>query len=1049
MRNNRLYSCFVVLMLLLLFIITPIFSQHNSVKIMLTGKVVDAVSGKPLAGISIADGGLESAISNNEGEYMIHVSSENSLLEIKGSGYTQRDIPVRGRNQIDIVLYEENYKGARKTVNTNLGELSSSKLAFAYDVVRENNEISVSVASDVLLQGYTGGLNTILRSGTPGSTANIYLRGFNSMLAGNQPLFVIDGLPIENTIYASSKIDNYYANPLANIDVKDIESVTVMKDATSLYGLKGANGVIMINTLRTHLPETKINAHMHTGITFEPDKLPLLNASNYRNLISGISQTQINDPQVINSLPYFDNRKPVLEKWGYEGNVDYYRYNHNTDWQDYVYQSKLNQNYYLNVSGGDDIALYMLSIGFLDQQGTVNNNRFTRFNTRFNSSIRLLHNLDFLSNMSFVYGTKNPPNEGANFYKNPMFASFVKSPITAPYFYNEENKVSPNVEDVDVFGHSNPHVLANDASLLNINYNFMGSFQLKWNILRNLEISNFLGLNFNKEREKTFYPSVGVALENLNENEIINQSQHRVDRLLSLYNDLYVNYKPIATANHKLNLRTGVRYQTSNAENDFGEGFNSSSDEFKSIQYGQALLRQVGGSLGTWKWLSAYITADYLLNNKFIFNLMLSNDASSRTGKEGPTFFTYPSVAAAWLLSHESFLQEAEFIDLLKLRASYGLSGNDNLGNFTAFRYYEPQNFLGTYGLIRGNLVNTTLRPETVRRINLGIDLSIFNERFNIGVDVYSNRTSDVITNTAPNRFTGFTDYIDNGGVMANVGFDLSINTRIINKTVKWDLGTVLSHYQNTVKDLKTDQIYTNVLGATILTAKGNPMGLFYGYKTDGVYATQSEADAADLVVMKGLVAVPFEAGDVRFVNTESSDNVIDEKDRVVIGDPNPTLFGSLLNNFSYKQWKLNTMVIFSLGNDVFNYTRSQLENMSSYNNQLKTVQNRWRYEGNQTSVPRAVYGDPLGNARFSDRWIEDGSYIRLKNIVLSYNWELKRSFIENCTFFLTGENLLTFTRYKGLDPEFAIGQNPLYYGIDAGVVPQPKIVSIGVNLSL
>jgi hypothetical protein len=345
-------------------------------------------------------------------------------------------------------------------------------------------------------------------------------------------------------------------------------------------------------------------------------------------------------------------------------------------------------------------------------------------------------------------------------------------------------------------------------------------------------------------------------------------------------------------------------------------------------------------------------------------------------------------------------------------------------------------------------MLNTKLKPETVARFNTGIDLSFLNERVNASVDFYANTVRDMILITTPERISGFEHYIDNAGSMRNVGLDVNLNTRILNGPFKWDLGVIISTYKNKVLDLNGEEFLTDVLGATVQTKVGQPLGQFYGYKTKGVYSTQEEADADGLHVLQGLVPVSFGAGDVRFVN-QNSDNIIDENDRVVIGDPNPDLFGSITNTFKYDKWALNTLMVYALGKDVYNYTRSQMENLSTYNNQSKATLNRWRYEGDMTNIPKAVYGDPMGNARFSDRWIEDGSFIRLKSVTLSYDLNFNTEVIQKSTLFVTGENLITLTNYKGLDPEFALGQNPLYYGIDPCVVPQPRIVSIGINISL
>lgn len=292
-------------------------------------------------------------------------------------------------------------------------------------------------------------------------------------------------------------------------------------------------------------------------------------------------------------------------------------------------------------------------------------------------------------------------------------------------------------------------------------------------------------------------------------------------------------------------------------------------------------------------------------------------------------------------------------------------------------------------------------------------------------------------------------DVLLNAGKMRNSGLDLNLNTRLVNtKDWKWDLGLMVSTNKNNVLDLGGKEYYNEVWGATVQTKVGQPLGVFYGYKTNGVYATTDEANAAGLNIREGLLLIPFKAGDMRFVN-KNTDNVIDKNDRIKIGDPNPDLFGNISTTLKHDQLAINAIFSYSIGGDVYNYSRKVLESMSTAYNQSRTVLSRWRKEGDVTSVPQSALGDPMGNARFSDRWIEDGSYLRLKNITLSYNLELNIPVIESCQFYLTGENLITLTRYKGLDPEFASGVSPLYLGIDPCTVPQSRIVSLGIKLGL
>ena len=1014
-----------------------------------TGVVKDAETKMPVAGIRISYRELTAAMTDEQGHFSIQVPAGDVQLGVSGPGYAPKVVFVKGRTEIQVELFTEGFKTVFEPVFVPEGTASPLSGTHAWASLNRDNTLSTDVTADELFQGQFSGVNLIHHSGSPAAGSNLYIRGLNTLNAGTQPLFIVDGIPYENSLYSTSLLGNYYSNPLASLDPKDIENITVLKDGTSQYGTKGANGVILIRTLKVGAMETKINAHVHTGINFEPRQLPLLNAGDHKLLLSDVLQSQGMSGSKIQSLPYMDESLPVAQNWGYEGNPDYYRYNNRTNWQDVLYDPGFNQNYYMSVFGGDEVAIYGLSIGYLNQEGVVNNTSFDRFNTRFNAEVNLNKKFKLGANMNFLFSKRELIDEGPSETRNPIFAALIKAPFMTMNARNESGASSPLLEDYDVFGNSNPYSLINNSMGETSQFRFIGNINASYIANEHLDFEAMMGVNFNKESEKLFFPNVGVYYDTLNVGAVGNLSQHRVDRILALNGAGSANYKTRIGLYHSIKGRLGIRFQTNKAEDDWAKAANTGSDNFISIGYGDPLFSRVGGQISNWNWVNLYASADYAYKEKYFLNYTMAYDGSSRFGDDASDFIAYPSVSGAWLISAESFLGNSDFLDLLKLRAGWGLSGNDEIGNYSGVQYYVPQNILGNYGVVRGNLVDLGLKPEQSAKMNLGLDAVFFNERLNLSVDLYRNTISEMIVRMPVNREYGFPYAITNGGEMRNTGFDLSIASRIINNTFKWDLGVVISAYKNEVTDLGGKEYITSVCGADILTRVGEPAGVFYGYKTNGIYATQQEAEAEGLMVQQGGRQLPFAAGDVRFVNTDDSNSLIDENDREIIGDPNPDLFGAITSAFKYKNWELNVMFTYSLGNDIYNYTRSQLENVSSYNNQSKAVRNRWKTEGDRTDIPRATYGDPMGNARFSDRWIEDGSYIRMKSLSLSYRLPLRLAQLRACTFFATAGNLLTFTKYKGSDPEFALGRSPLYNGIDATFVPMPKTVSLGFKLEL
>lgn len=1029
------------------------YAQAQEDALELKGVILSDATATPLPGISVSVAGMNSAMSTDDGTFTLKVPSYNVELTVSGPLYESKRVALRGRQEVTIRLQEQGFQhSVYKEVLTPLGATNNAHLTSSAVFLNSDKSTSVNAMPEQLLQGEVSGLNTLFRSGMDGAGANMFLRGFNSIYASNQPLLVIDGMILENQQFGTSLIEGYVSTPMGAIDVKDIDQITVLKDATAIYGVKGANGAILIQTKHTSDLTTRISVQALAGLELQPQKLPLLNASdNKKYMVDMVQSTGAFTPGMIQQLAFVNQEKPQPEKWGYSGNRSYYRYNKNTDWQDEIFTEAFKQQYTLGVSGGDEVAVYGLSLGFLQKDGIVEGTDYNRFNARINSDIKFSQRIGLTTNMSFVYGKKNLRNESTADPSNPLYSALVKSPFTAAHVYNEENLRSPNFEDVDMFGASNPLVIQQNLNMENSFYRFMGNADLHIKLLENLKLSSNFGIDFSKERERIFYPIGGIPYDDMALAQVVNKQQHRVERLFTIFDETRLAYNLKIDYDHKLDLTAGFRFMNSSAEDDYGKGYNSSSNYFVSIGKGSNKLFQTGGAQATWKWFSMFANASYNLKNKYFVDATLSFDASSRYGSEISKFQAYPSIGAAWLVSSEEFMKGVDFIDLLKLRVNYTVAGNDGIGNYTARRYYVPQNFLGNYGLVRGNLVNENIKPERNSKMNVGVDLSLFNERLSLAADFYTNKVKDLLLYTDARSFTGFNEYVDNGGEMKNTGFDIALNARLVNtKAVKWDLGVSISKYKNEVTALKSGAFNTEIADATIRTQVGSPLGLFYGYKTNGVYATTAEAEQDQLYTMIGTVKTPFTAGDVRFVNANNADNVIDEKDMQVIGDPTPDFFGGITTELRWNRLSLSGKFIYSVGNDVYNYTRKSLESMSGFQNQTQAVLNRWKVEGQQTSMPKAMYGDPMGNSRFSDRWIEDGSYLKLKNLTIAYDVPIRSSFFTDLTVYAAGENLFTATKYKGYDPEItSISTSPLYYGIDAFTIPTSRTFYIGVKIGL
>ena len=455
--------------------------------------------------------------------------------------------------------------------------------------------------------------------------------------------------------------------------------------------------------------------------------------------------------------------------------------------------------------------------------------------------------------------------------------------------------------------------------------------------------------------------------------------------------------------------------------------------------------------------MSWYLNADYGFMNKYFLNIGMSMETSSRFGNEaggidlcGVSWGYFPSVSGAWLISSEKFMRNVDFINNLKLRVAYTMTGNGNLPVYANRTYFTSSLVANdAVGVVLSNIGNEKLRWETTGRANVGFDFSILANRLNMNIDYFYSKTKDLVTLRSLNEEAGLQYYYDNNGEMENRGFEIAANARIVDtKDFKFNAGLTVGHYKNKITSLPNGSFTTEVAGGTVLTTQGQPAGVFYGYQTDGVYVTAQEAADAGLAILSSSgQRIPFSAGDMRFVD-HSKDGIIGEDDRVVIGDPNPDIYGNFNLNFRWRDLELGALFTYSLGNDAYNAFTCNLESGNSLSNQCIAMENRWMADGQVTDIPRATYDDPMGNARFSDRWIEDASYLKFKRLMLSYRVPVRStSFLQGVSVWAAVNNLCTLTKYLGTDPEFSYNQSVLYQGVDAGLTPQSRSFQIGVKI--
>jgi TonB-linked SusC/RagA family outer membrane protein len=1024
----------------------------NKTGVEIKGKVTDAATHQPLSAIRVTYQNYSAAITDSTGNFILKLPNYNVTVMLQGEGYQAKEVALRGRRTVSASLYEDTYVSFYDGANLPFKTQSINRIPFAVTTVQATrNWAHTAETPDALLQGKVAGLNVIRRSGTPNIGANFFLRGISSLYTSNQPLIVIDGVIYDNTDYGGSLISNNYTSPLSYIDVKDIDNITVIKDASSTYGTKGANGVINITTARAKGLGTKIDFAAYGGVNFAPENLPLLDAAQYRTYATDLLQSTGLSASQISGIPFM-NDDP--------SNTEYYRYHQQTNWQKQVFDNSALKNIYIKVTGGDNIAKYALSLGYFSNGGVIKETSMKRYNTRFNADLNLSRRMTATTNLSFTYNDQDLRDQGLAYKTNPLYLSLVKSPLIGVNEMSATGVKSPDLTDTDIFGVSNPVALINSMVGLNKNYRFQGSVGFNYNISRTMNLNTIVAVTVDKVRENLFIPRKGVADEILEDGTVIDSRLGaQTKRILSVYNDTRLSYDKVFNNVHHFSARAGVRFLAPRTEQDIELGANSATDQLRSVGNGVAALRQTGGDLAKYRWLNTYLSADYSFLDKYFLSFNTAIDGSSRFGKDvrnalhinGNSFAVMPSLVAAWLISSENFMANNKVVDLLKLRASYGMTGNDDIGNYTAQQYYVSQNFLGTQGLVRGSFRNDQLQWESVHKANIGLDAALFNERLNITLDGYHNMTYKMIVDETLPTVAGINHALTNTGTMKTNGVEASVNGRIVNQSsLKWDIGFTIAHYKSTINRLPDPwSIVTEYADGYILSSLKNTPNLFYGYKTNGVYSSNAEAatDGLSVIQSTGQVA-PFKGGDVRFVDV-NGDKIIDKNDRQIIGDPNPDFFGSVSSSVTYKRFTLDAFFTFTKGNDIYNYTRRQLESESNFNNQTTAVLNRWKTNGQVTNIPRATYGDPVGNSSFSDRWIEDGSYFTLRSATLSYDFPIKTNFLRYSTLYVTGNNLFTLTKYLGFDPEMSSTVSPLGQGVDITLEPQYRSVQVGVRFGL
>ena len=1046
--------------------------KDNFATTMLHGVVVDQVSKKPLAGIQLKVLGYDrySAMTGADGKFTIKVPEFATTLFVHSPSFMSQQVAINAKDtekEIKVLMMKEKFRpmyGEGTTYTAQAGFDADAK-----DVTIES-DIENILGADV---------RTVTRSAAPGIGASMFVRGLSSINANAQPLIVVDGVEQDMQQNRLSLHSGQINNILANIAPEDIASVKVLKNATAIYGARGGNGVILITTKRGNSMATRIDANISAGVSLVPQLPTMMNASQYRNYAT----------EILGTVPENINRDtPISFRFLNDdpNNYYYHTYHNDTDWTDYVYDTAMTQNYNINVQGGDDIGMYNLSVGYVKAESTAKNNDFDRMNVRFNTDISILYNLTTKFDISISRTNSKVFDDGAmedlsaGAITSPTFLSLIKAPIVSPYQYNAIvggfTSLLCDYDDIysqlgSGYGLANPVAILNNANGDNKNKAENTYFNVRveptWTINNNLSLTSMFSYTLDRNSQRYHRPFVGVpSFEISNLGTVTSMAASLFSKEINVVSDTHIDWKH-QYGKHNLAAFGGFKYTYfSFDDNNLKTEYNSTTNDKNPSLSASSGYQHIKGNNDVWKNLQWYGNVDYNYMNRYFATVSLSAEANSRFGAKsgdldlcGVAWALFPSVQLGWVMTNESWFPKNAGINYLRVNAGYDMSGNDDISNYAARTSLSAVRFnYNAIGLQLTNIGNDEIKWETNHKFNVGLQAYMLNNRLGVDFNYYVNKTKDLLTlQTFKNPIGGINNYWTNGGEIKNQGFELSVTAKpVVTRNWNVEVGASVGHYANKVTKLPDGDYTSSVYGDNnILTSVGNPVGLFYGYKTAGVFATDAEAKAAGkdgYLYMEDNAGLrnDFKAGDVHFID-QNNDGKISELDKFVIGDPNPDIYGNIFATINYKNLTLTMGWNYSLGNDVYNYQRSILNSGSTFYNQQVAEVAHWRYEGQQTDLPRLAYGDPMGNNRFSDRWIEDGSYLRLKTLNLSYKVPVPGSWtwLQGLTVWAQANNLLTFTKYLGSDPEFSIGNGVLYQGIDCGNIAQGRSFQCGVKINL
>lgn len=981
----------------------------------ISGKVIDA-SGVPIIGATVhLKDSKNVAVTDMDGNFSIKSDQKNPILRVSYIGYDAVETSVKGNKSVRIVL-KENTKALDEVVVVGYGTMRRSDVTGSISSVKGSELVKNSTSNVVQsLDGKMSGVQVVQNSGAPGGDVSILIRGVGTINDAS-PLYVIDGVPVNGGMW--------YINPA------DVESIDVLKDAsaTAIYGSRGANGVVMVTTRQAKEGRTEINLDYSFGIQQSAKTFDMLNASQYAAL-----HNEMRSNAGLSLNPLFADPESLGA---------------GTDWLSPLFRTAPMHKVNLSILGGNSKINHATSVGYYAQDGIMKNSEFNRLNLQSNISSQILSNVKVRANVNL---------SAENRRTQPISTVIQNAMRMLPSIsiYDDEGNYNGPTGNAELNGDAlNPVAIVNEQKYRMKGFRMLSNISAEWEIIDGLVAKTTGGAELGYEYNNNYIPKYKWGNK-----EQTNTSQS----LSSAYEELYLwdnslTYDKVF-GKHKLNAMIGTSYQEYKKEWMSAAGTGRASEMTTELD-NATKATDVGGNSYSWALMSYMGRVHYSYDNRYFLTATFRADGSSKFGADN-RFGYFPSFSTAWNVSNESFMQDVPWISMLKLRLGYGLTGNQNIDAY-AFADKLEVNGVYNFGSQRGfeseqvsliypyKLSNPSIKWESVEQYNVGLDIGFLNDRIVANVDFYLKNTNDMLTKKPVPQTSGTSlEQADwppvNIGKVRNKGIEFNLNTRNFVGEFTWETNLNMTFNKNEVLKLGGPEILSGVS----LIREGLPINSFYGYKMGGIYQTLDEVFAG--VPMENRAPdkashnsqVNTSPGDIWFVNV-NGDDVINDFDRTVIGNPQPDFIFGFNNQFGYKNFDLSIFFQGSYGNDIWNGVRVSHEGMESTYNQFTSTLNRWNGEGSSNTMPRAIYADPNRNNRASTRWVEDGSYLRLKNLTFGYRFTqdwLKKIGAKSLRLYLSFDNLWTLTNYSGLDPEVGL------WGLDYGIYPTSRVYMFGASV--